>query len=49
MVRQTEGVLGGVSLVDQSANRKQAHNGDRESGGDNARAAKKLKVFSIFL
>ena len=49
VVRQTEGVRGGVSLFDRSANRKQARNGDRESGGDNARAAKKLKVFSIFL
>ena len=48
VVRQSESVRGGVSLVEQSANRKRARNRDRESGGDNAGAAKKLKVFPIF-
>ena len=49
MVRESENVRGGMSLVEHSANRKRARDGDRESGGDNTGTAKKLKVFPIVI
>jgi hypothetical protein len=47
--RKSANVRGGMLLIEQSTNQKRARSGDRECGGDVQGAAKKLKVFPIFM
>jgi hypothetical protein len=48
VVRLSEIVLGGILLVEQTANRKRARDRDRESVMDIAGTANNLKNFTVF-